>query len=95
MLNNKKLCFGIILWVFLALVMVRDMGLAITDSFSFIVNLVFGLFFSYQIVAYLFGWLMPMLTFTGGLKKGEHDILRFIAFVMFICFWLWGFFSFF
>lgn len=93
MLNNRKLVIGILLWIFLALLMVRDIGLVTTDSFGFIVTLFFGLFFSYQIVAYLFGWLMPMLTFTGGLKKGEHDFLRTVMFLVFICFWLWSFFS--
>ena len=94
MLNNKKLIAGIFLCLFLALLMVRDIGLITSDPFGFIVIFIFGLWLSYQIVAYLFGWLMPMLTFTGGLKKGEHDFIRAIMFLIFIGFWLWGFFSF-
>ena len=95
MLKNKKLIAGILLWVVLALLMVQDAIERISsDAFEFFTVFFFGLFFSYQIIAYLFGWLMPMLTFTGGLKKGEHDFIRAIMFVVFIGFWLWGFFSF-
>lgn len=94
MWNNRKIITGIFLCLSLALLMVRDIGRITTDPFGFIVVFIFGLWLSYQIVAYLFGWLMPMLTFTGGLKKGEHDFIRAIMFIVFICFWLWGFFSF-
>ena len=94
MLNNKKLWFGIALWILLALIMVRDIGLVAIDLFSFTVNFFFGLFFSYYIIAYLFGW--DMLNYGGlPMKKGKDDIWRTIMFIVFICFWLWGFFSFF
>ena len=52
-----------------------------------------GLLISYHIVAYLFGW--DMLTIGGlQIKRGEHDVIRAIMFLIFIGFWLWGFFSF-
>lgn len=73
--------------------MVRDIELMTSDPFGFAVTFFFGLLISYHIVAYLFGW--DILTIGGfQVKKGEHDFWRLIMFVFFICFWLWGFFSF-
>ena len=92
MKNKRKLTLGIFICIFLALLMVRNLGLIKTDSNQFFSVTIFGLFVSYQIVAFLFGWLMPMLTFTGGLKKGENDLLRFIMFVFFIGMWFFLFF---
>ena len=93
MLSKQKLIAGILLWVVMALVMVRDMNLLTSDPFGFSVSLFFGLLISYHIVAYLFGW--DMLTIGGlQIKRGEHDVIRAIMFLIFIGFWLWGFFSF-
>ena len=91
-MNKKKLVTGIFFWIFLALLMVRDIKMLITsDLFGFFVSFCFGLFFSYYIVAYLFGW--DMINYGGGLiKKGEHDFARAMFFVIFICFWMWSFF---
>ena len=90
MLKNKKTVHGIIICLILALVMARDFGLFFDNFFGFLVRFIFGILISYYITAFLFGWDMII---TGGslLKKGEHDVLRFIAFVMFIGFWLWLF----
>lgn len=91
MLNNRRLALGIFLWAFLALLMVKDIEMITSDPFGFIVNFTFGLFFSYYFIAYLFGWHMPHSV--GLLKKGEHDFWRFIMLLVFVCLWLWSFFS--
>ena len=91
MLKNKKTAIGIAILLLLALAMAKGYSLTIEDFFSFFARFLFGLFISYQIVAYIFGWIMPMLTFSGGLNKGENNILRLIMFLVFICFWLWMF----
>ena len=91
MLNNRRLALGIFLWVFLALLMVKDIGMITSDSFGFIVNFTFGLFFSYYLIAFLFGWHMPHSV--GLLKKGKHDFWRIIMLLVFVCLWLWSFFS--
>lgn len=90
--NRKKLLLGIFICVFLVLLMVGDLGLIKSDPDQFFIGTLLGLFISYQIVAFLFGWVMPMLTFSGGLKKGEHDLLRFIMFMFFIGMWIFLFF---
>ncbi|NDL69727.1 hypothetical protein [Vreelandella alkaliphila] len=91
MLNNKKLLIGILLWCFLALIMVKGVEGAELEVSDFIVRFLFGLFFSYHIVAYLFGWDMLNL---GGLqmKKGKDDVWRTSMFIFFICTWVWWFF---
>ena len=48
-------------------------------------------FANYQIIAFLFGWVMPMLTYSGGLVKEKHDTIRVIMFIFFICFWIFIF----
>lgn len=85
---NRKILAGIFVCLSLALLMVRDMDLISSDFLGFLGALLGGLFISYKITAYMFGWTMPMLTLTGGLKKGKHDILRAIMFVFFTSIWL-------
>ena len=68
---NKKTLVGIFVWISLALIMVRDTGLIKSDIHDFIGVFFGGLFISYKITAYLFGWAMPALTW---LEKGKHDI---------------------
>ncbi len=89
---NKKILAGVFVCLSLALLMVRDIGLISSDFPGFLSALFVGLFISYQITAYLFGWTMPLLTFVGGLKKGKHDILRVIMFVFVASIWLMLFF---
>ena len=67
---NKNTLLGGFVWISLALIMVRDVGLIQSDLKGFFGGLLLGLFLSYQIVAYLFGWIMPTITFTAGLVKG-------------------------
>jgi hypothetical protein len=62
------------------------------DFSEFMMQLLVGLIFSYYIVAYFFGWSMPLNV--GALKKGKNKILRFIILIVFIGFWLWGFWGF-
>lgn len=90
---NKNHIAGTLLWISLALLMVRGKeGFPELASSEFIVGFILGLWLSYRITAYLLGWVMPMLTFTGGLKKGENDLLRLIAFLVFSLIWLLFFF---
>jgi len=51
-----------------------------------LVSTVFSLFFTYQIVAFLFGW--PMMTNTISLEENKHNILRLLLFLLIILMWL-------
>ncbi|MBD3896815.1 hypothetical protein IEI94_13220 [Halomonas sp. ML-15] len=93
--GRSKLALGIFFWISLAFLMLRDVNEKLEIGVhAVIVTFLFGLVFSYYIVAYLFGWLMPTITFIASLVKGKNDILRAVMFIIFICFWLWGFWSF-
>lgn len=89
---QKKTALGIITWLTLSISMVREIELITSNPFGFFISLVFGVFFSYHIVAYIFGW--NMLTVGGfQVRKGEHDFWRLLMFIFFTCLWLWSFFS--
>ncbi|MCE8040464.1 hypothetical protein [Halomonas sp. MCCC 1A11062] len=91
MMGKRKRVVGIFLCVILTILVVRDFGVVKSDPSRFLAVILLGGFASYQIVAFLFGWKMPMLTFTGGLVKGRHDVLRVVMFMFFSCFWLFVF----
>lgn len=93
--TNKKprLFLGFTAWFLMAILMLRNpieklqIGVA-----EFIMHFLIGLIFSYYIVAYFFGWPMPLNV--GALRKGKNEALRLIVLIMFIGFWLWGFWGF-
>ena len=89
---NNKTKIAICIWLFLAILMQRDLSTAIESPFDFMIGLIFGMFFSYYITTFLFGF--DMINYGGSfLKKGENDIIRTIMFIVFSLFWLWSFIS--
>lgn len=91
MTDRMKFILSIFFCFFLAAVMVRDIEIIVSEPTVFISLYFFGLFVSYYIVAYMVGW--NMLNYGGNmLKRGEHDVLRAILFLVFICIWIGLFF---
>lgn len=91
--KKAKTLLGLIFWFFLAVLMLRNPIEKLQTGVSeLIMHLIIGLIFSYYIVAYFFGWSMPLNV--GALRKEENKILRLVMLIVFIGFWLWGFWGF-
>mgnify|MGYP003140705670 CR=1 FL=1 len=91
MKSKKKKVAGIILFLLLTLLVVGDLRSIASHPDRSLALFLMASIVNYHIIAFLFGWVMPMLTYSGGLVKGRHDTLRVIMFLFFICFWIFLF----
>lgn len=87
---NKNVV-GIALFFLLTFMLSGDLRLITSNPEQSLALFLMASFVNYQIIAFLLGWVMPMVTYTGGLEKGKHDAMRVVMFLFFICFWIFLF----
>lgn len=91
MSSKRKKTLGILLFFLLTLLLVGDLREIASKPDRFLALFLMASIVNYHIVAFLLGWVMPMLTYAGGLVKGKHDAMRIVMFIFFICFWMFLF----
>lgn len=91
--KNKKIVAIIlfILFILLTFVLIGNLRSIASNPDRSLALFLMASFVNYQIIAFLLGWVMPMVTYTGGLVKGKHDTMRVVMFLFFICFWIFLF----